>query len=669
MFYGPDITHIVGLGADFRMSAVNINLLGQVVMPGGPYGNRLQLNEQDRTSGIQVPICYTLGQGKKSGAIFVNETRPLIWDFSSIPWTVSLSGPLGPRTGIDFFVLIGEDLPALRRAFMQLVGRPPVPPQRLFAPMVIDWDKPKEIAWADRFKEIAAAIPFFKNFSLMVLGQTDSPPLSEARKAGLDLVIRENPYVNRSSPLFPDMEKRGFLVRESTSQGKPLVLNYQGQPSALVDYTDPAAASYWHSMGRASLMTAGARFFFLTGGEPETYSSLAWYSGIGSKGLHSHYSWGNRFSLKWLEAFWIGLRNQRFSRGEQPRIFLLTRAGLGGMARFAAGLYTIEPNLFFPDGAGQARAHVNLSGVDYYSTDVTPLLKNWPLERYTQLYEAWLSKNAFLNLPLLIPREMLSYPWARQNLKIKAQLEPYYYSLARWSSQTGNPMTSPLLYYFQDDLRARSRAFETMVGPSLLVAAGVNPGEELLTFYLPKGRWFDILGYDLVDQQEGGMISLPCKLDGFHVPPLLLKEGAILPTWDKPEDAKRAIQIKAFPGQEPSSFEWYEDNGTNHNYSTGESLKTLILLNPATQSEKLTLTIKAREGNLPGSPTERPFILEILGVGTVGTITLDGNSYPRVALIPELEEHESAWVSSGKGTLIFKTPSLDLSQDHVLTVF
>ncbi|MDR1039371.1 MAG: hypothetical protein LBR80_04250, partial [Deltaproteobacteria bacterium] len=64
----------------------------------------------------------------------------------------------------------------------------------------------------------------------------------------------------------------------------------------------------------------------------------------------------------------------------------------------------------------------------------------------------------------------------------------------------------------------------------------------------------------------------------------------------------------------------------------------------------------------------RRFILEFLGIGNPGTALLDGEVYDRTASLDDLELKDSGWTSRGTGTLVFKTPPLDLSEDHTLVI-
>ncbi|MDR2351548.1 MAG: hypothetical protein LBF22_00015 [Deltaproteobacteria bacterium] len=669
MFYAEDVTHIAGLGASFQMMATNINHLGQVFMPGGLYGNRLQLTEQGRTSGLQAPICYTLGNGLKTGALFVDETRPLMWDFSTNPWVVSLAGPLPPGRSISFFVITGENLPQVRRIFMNLVGLPPVPPRSIFAPWVVDTSAVKPNEALERAKTLRAQLGNPRSMGILFHLPTDQLPYTAAKQFGIELMVREAPYVPLTSPFYGDLSKRGFLVRNSSPSGPPLVLNYEGVQSGLLDYTDPAAATYWHSLSRDTIVQLGGQVFYLTGGEPEVYSPLAWYRGVSDQNTHSHYTWSSRFSLKWMEGILLGLRNQTIPRPFIPRNFLFSRAGLGGMSRFGAGLHSLEPNVFFPPVTGQARAHIALSGVDYNSFDITTMLKEWPLDRFRLLYEAWGARSVLMNLPFVIPDIFLGEPWVQLNLTLKAILEPYYYSLAHQASLTGDPLVAPLMYYFQEDPVARDRSSEFMLGPHLLIGAGIMQGVETLKVYLPKGRWHEFLTGDLFTMEEGGEVTFPAKQEGIHFPPILFREGSIIPTYKEPNEPDSPISINIFPGDSPTSFNWVEDNGINMRYLLGEKVVTTLDLVPSANADGLvTFTIRARVGFLPDTPSTRSFILNFVGLGNVKVAKLDGEFQDRVSLPQDLGTVVSGWYSQGIGPLIFKTPNLDLSKDHVITI-
>jgi alpha-glucosidase len=344
---------------------------------------------------------------------------------------------------------------------------------------------------------------------------------------------------------------------------------------------------------------------------------------------------------------------------------------MAGMSRFGAGVLTIEPNPVFVNNAAQARANLILSGVDYYSTDISELFKDLPASQTDQVYQSWLANIALLNLPLVLTSEVMNYPWAKLNLDMKASLEPYYYSLAWEASQTWDPIIAPLLYYFQDDPLARDRVIETMIGPHILVASGVTPNMERIQFYLPEGRWYDLHNRDLVQRPENAeeeASTLPAKLQGMNVAPLLAREGAIIPMILDPSGPARRKSILVFPGPEPSAFTWYDDNGTDLSFHDNFFTTTAFELVPSSETGSIELTIKAKAGAYPGEIVDHRFWVEFVGLPNVGTATLDGEEHKRPNSEDQLRELDSGWFSLGDGRLVFKTPKLDPAVDHKIVL-
>jgi alpha-glucosidase len=353
---------------------------------------------------------------------------------------------------------------------------------------------------------------------------------------------------------------------------------------------------------------------------------------------------------------------------------------MAGMGRFGAGVYTQEPSVVSSRVGGQARTQSALSGVDYYSTDVTQFLSRWPSDGpFRGMYEAWGARNILLNLPLIIPDVFLDEPWTRQLLIFKSELEPYLYSLAHETAINGDPLIAPVLYAFPDDKAARSRSTEFMMGPYLMIAAetggpgGVSMDSETVSVYIPKGRWHDYFAGETFVQEHGSEKKRPGKVSGYQSPPVLLKEGAIVPSRKAGTDSLEALTVRVFPGPGHSSFTLYEDDGETEAWTRGALMTTLLELDGGVVRDEadeppVSFTVRARDGSLPGTPDRRRFILEFLGVGNPGTATLDGNLYDRTATADELDLKEAGWTSRGTGTLIFKTPPLDLSEDHTVVI-
>lgn len=664
--FSGDYSHLLGLGADYRLATDVFNLLGETVMPGGPFGNRRLTRQGYHPNQVQIPVLYALGAGKKSTAIFVDETRPLMWSFKNSPWVSAVAGPLGPEQSFRFFVILGDGLPSLRRNFMNLTGKPPVPPRAAFGVWASEMGDGADSDWQAKISALKNTVPGLTGLCAQAAYSAGSVLYEVARANNLKVMLDESAYLRQNSNEFSEMALRSYLVKDGGQGGQPLTFTRNNADYGLIDYTNDVSHTFWHSLKRQAIIEDGFSIYRLTDGDLEDFSANAWYEG-GPTG-HSHYAWANAYSLKWLEGIGAGLAGQWIR--SRPRLFLLSRTGLAGLTRLAGALYNGESFLFNTRSLTAIKAHLALSGVDYYSSELGPSLKTQPLERYEQMYDLWLAQNALTDVPLILPESLLLRPVTRYNLALRESLLPYYYSLAWEAHLNGDPIFAPLAYHFQEDSLARDRVSELMLGQWLLAGLRVEgTNNERSSVYLPAGQWYNWRTGELIEQKEGGPIVMDAKDAGYLTPPLLAKAGAIIPAVEelsaKSGPPVKIPALKIFIGQDTSTFTWYEDDGESQDYLNGQYGKTVI--NAVTgQDKSTTVTLKAMEGSWEGAPKERQLLIDIYGPKAPGEASLDKLPHKRVARPEELDELDSGWVSLGNNRIRFKTPPLDVHKDHVL---
>ncbi|MCL2029517.1 MAG: DUF5110 domain-containing protein [Deltaproteobacteria bacterium] len=689
LFHGP-FNHLSGLGADFRLQTNILNLLGQTSLPGGPFGNARLANRAFRPNQVQIPILYGLGEGLKCAALFVDETLPLQWNFKTTPWTVTAAGPLRPGDTLRFFVITGPDLPTVRSSFMNLTGRPPVPPRSLLGVWLSGLKeaqvKAEEMDLEHNFEASEAPLPelreklarlkrFIPNLSgLTTPADVDVQALlAAARAEDLELILEESARIPQSSHHYQEMARRSFLVQTGGPHGPPLLADYFGRPSGLIDYTDRAAAAFWHSLEREKLTTLGLAFFRLLDSDLEEIGPEAWYAGQSADDLHSHYAWANAYALKWLE----GIENRLISRrGPTARPILMTRTGTAGLARRSGFLYNGEAQLLTGGFSGLSplgiRSHLALSGVDYYSSDLASSLAAWPVTRFFLNYDSWVAKAVLTDYPLILPEELVIRPVFQYNLGLRESLSPYIYNLAWKAWLEGQPVTAPLVYYFQDDPLARDRLPEVMLGPHLLVSLNFDGNSERTKVYVPRGLWYDWRSGEVIDQEEGGELDMDTRVGGLLTPPILARAGAIIPTveymYPKEGLSERIDALKIFIGKDNSEISWFEDDGHTQRYRQGDrpSFGRTVITAVTQPDGSTVVTIKAREGDWSEAPAERPLLIDIYGPQAPGQATLDNLPHNRVAQASALDRMESGWASFGNNRIRFKTPPLNLKTDHVL---
>ncbi len=192
----------------------------------------------------------------------------------------------------------------------------------------------------------------------------------------------------------------------------------------------------------------------------------------------------------------------------------------------------------------------------------------------------------------------------RTYLKLKSQLTPYTYSIAK-ESVSGLPMIRAM---FLDDANqytlGKSTQYQYMYGPSFLVAPiykatkpGNNGNDTRDGIYLPKGKWIDYFSGAIY---EGG-----CIINNFEAPvwklPLFVKNGAIIPMANPNNNVSeidKGLRIYEIYPAGKSSFTEYDDDGFTQAYKEGKGTATLI--ESSVKNNAAIITIHPAKGNYDG---------------------------------------------------------------------
>ena len=186
--------------------------------------------------------------------------------------------------------------------------------------------------------------------------------------------------------------------------------------------------------------------------------------------------------------------------------------------------------------------------------------------------------------------------------KLKGKLMPYLFAQAVKTHTTGIPMMRPMVMDYTDDIACRYLDQQYMLGDSLLCAP-VFRKDGVANFYLPEGKWYDII---TGKTYEGGKYhAVTCT---FMEMPVLAKPNSI-------------VTFGAFENQ----FEYDYLEGADAmicNLEDGKTAEASIYDTKA----NLVLTIQAtRKGNVISvetSSTDKTFTVSV--AGTDKKITLQG---------------------------------------------
>ena len=329
----------------------------------------------------------------------------------------------------------------------------------------------------------------------------------------------------------------------------------------------------------------------------------------------------NAYGLMNSEAVYDGQR----SVAPDQRVFILTRSGYAGQARYATVTWSGDITSTWSTMRKQIAAGLSFSaaGNPYWTTDTggytmesrfTSARSGPDLEEWRELNARWFQYSTFT--PILRvhgtdrPREMWNIgdettPVYQTQLKfdrLRYALFPYIYSLAGRVTQEGYTMMRPLVMDFPADRDVRDLADQYMFGPAFLVCPVTTYDMEHRDVQLPAGTtWFDFWTGKSV---SGGLhLIADAPYDRL---PLFVRAGSIVP-FAPPQQyightPATTMTLHVYAGAD-GQFTLYEDDGLTYGYERQQFARIPISWNNQTR----TLTIGARTGTFPGMLQTRTF--------------------------------------------------------------
>lgn len=673
----PKAQALYGLGEQLHPERVGefdgdwkgtVRFSGESLAQEHPYGNSQVGFQGGQVGNAGFPVLYA--QGKPAFMLFLDTPARQRWDFRQHPYTVELNLPDPP-----FYLAVDGDLRGLRKTYMGVVGRPPVPPRKAFGLWVSeygfeDWgelrDKLKslrqkhfpvdgfvlDLQWFGGIQEGSEA----SSMGRLQFDETRFPRPQETIRAlreqdRVGIIPIEESYISKGLPEFADLARRGLLARDPET-GEALVINENPWwgIGGMLDHSNPECNRYWHQTKRQPLIQAGVMGHWTDLGEPEHYRHKR---GDGTYqtpryALGNQTTVHNQYAFRWAE----GIHANYAASQERQRPFILTRSGAPGIQRFGAAMWSgdIGTNQQSLASHYNAQMHVSMSGIDYYGSDVggfhRSAFQGTP-EQFADLYTQWFADACATDIPLRPHTMNLENPFETapdrvgdaasnlENLRLRYRLIPYYYSLAHLAHRSGEAVVAPPAYY---DPGFAAVGNLKCIGPSLLVGLTARQGQDTFSARLPRGEWVDLRTH----QRHRGTLSFPLRQSGIYRLPYLLKAGAILPMMSVTPDTLDAFGHTPTGSTDPtlivraasgpaSSFTLYEDDGQTIDYQHGKV--ALTQLSQETSANSISITVGARQGSFTAAGIRRPIRLEVsLPPGrTVQQALLDGQPVRVVA--------------------------------------
>lgn len=702
-FTKSSMENAYGLGEQFFTGGSSDgDWVGRRRTPGDNFGNAMVYDADNGPVGnTQLPVLFAVGPATTGYGLFVDQIYKQEWDLTGDPWTMDTWGDQ-----LRWYVMTGPDLPDLRSDYLELTGRPPVPPKQAFGLWLSEYGYND---WAEVDSTLAdvrgAGFPVDGMmldvywFGGVTAGSDDTRmgtldwdtanfPNPTAKIAslkadeGVGVIPIEESYVGKNLPEHADMAANGHLVRAGCPTCQPVYLtgnDWWGR-GGMIDWTRPAAGAYWHDTQRQHLVDEGVLGHWLDLGEPEMYDSADWTAGV-LPGKHAHADYHNAYNLAWAQGIADGYERN----GEAARPFLLTRSGAAGIQRTGAAMWSgdIGSKLTALAAQQNVQLHMSMSGIDYFGSDIGGFRREMLDSDLDELYTQWFANSTWFDVPVrphtedlcecneTRPNRIGDAASNRANLRQRYELTPYYYSLAHRAYTEGEPLVPPLVYRFQDDPNVREMGHEKMIGSDLLVAIVAGAGERQRDVYLPEGTWFDYRTNTKHVSAGEWLRDVPLWRNGEFQLPAYARAGAILPKMhvdDKTMNVlgKRSdgstrdeLIVRVYADPTASDFTLVEDDGATVAYRSGAKRSTVI--SQQLSGSTATVTIGAASGDYAGAPASRANVVELVADTQASAVTLDGTPLTRHANKAEFDAATSGWYNAGGDLIVAKSDSLSVS--------
>jgi alpha-glucosidase len=339
-------------------------------------------------------------------------------------------------------------------------------------------------------------------------------------------------------------------------------------------------------------------------------------------------------------TWWLNYLHFTDQEREGKRPLLFHRWGGLGNHRYQIGFsgdtVSVWPSLAFQPWFTATAANV---GYAYWSHDIGG---HMPGAVTPELYTRWIQFGAFS--PILrthttenpdSERRIWAYPEPyssimRKTFQLRMALQPYIYTEARRTYDTGVAFLHPLYYDWPEADAAYSNKGEYVFGNQMLVDPVTQPVDDATqlaqqSVWIPSGEW--------IERTTGKHFTGPLQITrSFSISqiPVYLRAGAIVPmqppmlhTGQKPVDPL-ILNVYPINNHQTSTYKLYADASKSRAYERGICTWTPI---SATQNgDQLTLHIAPVEGSYPGMITERAYELRLPGDWPPESVTVNGKS-------------------------------------------
>jgi alpha-glucosidase len=644
-------TRVETPGADGRFTPTNLEI--DLMVDGKPVVWRPGLGDPENLQGTTRTLDGALGSktqepiepglvSRSGWALVDDSTRPLFdsADFSfkngeKSPWPWVIERQAGERQDWYFFGY-GHDYRKALGDYVRVAGRIPLPPRFAFG------------AWWSRYwdysdQELDELVRGFheNDVPLDVLVIDMGWHISDEQLKAAGEVDQSGERLGWGGYtwdklLFPD--PHDFLARLHTD-GLKTTLNLH--PASGIQPWEQAYAAMATAMGIDPATKKYVPFDITDKKFAINYMNLVLHP-LEKQGIDFWWlDWQQEPTTKMpgvTPTWWLNYVHFTDQQREGKRPLLFHRWGGLGNHRYQIGFsgdsISVWDSLAFQPWFTATAANV---GYAYWSHDIGG---HMPGAVDPELYTRWVQFGAFS--PILrthttknpeSERRIWAYPEPyssvlRSTFQLRYALEPYLYTEARRTYDTGVAFFRPLYYDSPQEAAAYDSKGEYLFGDQMLAAPITAPADKVSGLatekvWLPTGEW--------IEWPTGKHFTGPAAIErsfSIEQTPVYLRAGAIVPmqppmrfTGEKPVDPLIVNVWPLTPGT-TSSYSVYEDSGVAVEYQRGVFARTPI--KAAQTGDKLRVEIGPVERGYPGMPQRRGYELRLPADWPPASVTVNG---------------------------------------------
>ncbi|XP_047450351.1 sucrase-isomaltase, intestinal [Mugil cephalus] len=483
---------------------------------------------------------------------------------------------------LDFYILFGDTPEQVVQEFLELIGRPVIPPYWSLGFQLSRWDygsltEVKNTVERNRKVELPYEIQYTdidymedkKDFTYDKVKFSELPEFAEyLHKEGQKYILILDPAIATSKRVGDapyESYDRGTQMNAwvTESDGKtPLLGEVWPGETVFPDYTSEKCIEWWvdeyerfHQEIKHDALwidmneVANFKKGSVKGCADNNLNYPPYTPRILDEVMYSKtlcmdakQSWGNHYDVHSLYGYSMVLATekalQRVFKGN--RTLMLTRSSFPGVGKYS-GHWLGDNGANWNDikWAIPGMLEFNLFGIPYIGADICGFFD----DSSEELCRRWMQVGAFYpfsrnhNAQGYKPQDPAAYgagstlvESSKHYLRIRYTLLPYLYTLFYKAHTTGETVVRPVMHEFYSDKASWTVDRQFLWGKHFLITPVLDPGVDTVNAYIPNAVWYDYETMErLATRGQYVDLYLPADKLGLHI-----RGGAVLPT-QRPE--------------------------------------------------------------------------------------------------------------------------------------